>query len=616
MEMSRTRIPALDGLRGAAVIGVVAFHYWPDTVPGGFVGVSLFFTLSGFLIGSLAQEELSTTGTINPAAFWSRRVRRLLPAASVTIASVLVATAILRPDDLRQVANDAFASIAYFANWRTAARPGGYEALFDTAIRPLDHFWSLSIEEQFYVVGPLLLPIRTRILLPSLLIITVAGTVVWWGSPDSYYATPVRLGEIAMGLGIARLWSKTTPGRGATVAGVFALAGLIAVSLTWSTSHSLVSRGGLLGVAVLSAVCIRAALNTSPLTTALAHPLLVWTGRRSYGIYLIHWPIIELTSWPPLVAAVVSLLLAEISWRVVESPVLAVRGWGPAVVKTSAATAALALVAGLVIVWPSSPAPTVADFLNEPIEATTPTIVATAPIDATDANPEQPTTDVVTDTVPPDVKHVLVYGDSQAVVVGAGLVEWAATSQEYSVEVIGIRGCPGLLFEGWATRFDQGESGDSWPAYMEGCRLPSLPELIAETPPDIILIAEWGTATLDFLSPTTGEWTSVLDREVREAWSDRYTRLLTVAEAEAISVGFLTGPPCGRVAPCSEDGRIEAYNAVLSSAGLPVLDLQEIFASAPDRYPTADGAHIEEGAAAFLLAAEVIHPFVELVAGS
>jgi peptidoglycan/LPS O-acetylase OafA/YrhL len=146
-------VTALDGLRGVAVAGVLLFH--AGHLAGGYLGVDLFFVLSGYLITSLLLAERQATGTVALKAFWGRRARRLLPALALMLLAVaLYARLIAQPSDLHQIRMDALATIAYVANWRDVLTHFSYWSLF-TAPSPLQHTWSLAIEEQFYIVWPL-----------------------------------------------------------------------------------------------------------------------------------------------------------------------------------------------------------------------------------------------------------------------------------------------------------------------------------------------------------------------------------------------------------------------------------------------------------------------------
>ena len=152
--------PALDGLRGVAVAGVLLFH--GGHLAGGFLGVDAFFVLSGFLITTLLLAEARSRGRIALGAFWGRRARRLLPALVCVLAAVALYAAVwAKPDELATIRGDALATIGYFANWRAIATSRDYWALFRNP-SPLDHTWSLAIEEQFYLVWPLLVAVLIR----------------------------------------------------------------------------------------------------------------------------------------------------------------------------------------------------------------------------------------------------------------------------------------------------------------------------------------------------------------------------------------------------------------------------------------------------------------------
>ena len=148
-------IPALDGLRGAGLVFVFAFHVGYSWAAGALLALSVFFTLSGFLITRLILDEVGRTGRLNLPGFWSRRLRRLLPAAILGILFVLVLSATVLPVDPDKLRGDAFAALGYVANWRFILESRGYLEQFATP-SPLLHYWSLSLEEQFYLLFPLL----------------------------------------------------------------------------------------------------------------------------------------------------------------------------------------------------------------------------------------------------------------------------------------------------------------------------------------------------------------------------------------------------------------------------------------------------------------------------
>src|SRR4051812_33019495 len=204
--------PEIQALRALAVALVIAAHVWPDLVPGGFVGVDVFFVVSGYLITSLLVEEIATTGRIRLTAFWARRARRILPAALVTLLICAAATMILVPSNhwdafMREVA----ASAAYVENWQLAHAAVDYFAQAD-GVSPVQHYWSLSVEVQFYLVWPLLLlgallvtrgrPARTRLVAIAVSMGLLTLVSLWWSihhtpaDPEAaYFVTPTRAWE-------------------------------------------------------------------------------------------------------------------------------------------------------------------------------------------------------------------------------------------------------------------------------------------------------------------------------------------------------------------------------------------------------------------------------------
>ena len=241
----RPRRADIQGLRAVAVLLVVAYHALPTLVPGGFVGVDVFFVISGFLITGLLLRELDETGSIGLAHFYARRIRRLLPAALVVTASTLIAAAtIYGPLRLLQVLRDAAWATVSLANVNFGMDPGGYFAT--TAPSPFLHFWSLSVEEQFYLLWPLLLIGATLlwrrwgvpVLLGAILASSLAASVLLTrsGSALAYYSLATRAWELAVGGGLAwvtmpstgRLAGRVAPRRRPLLVGVLLGAGLVA----------------------------------------------------------------------------------------------------------------------------------------------------------------------------------------------------------------------------------------------------------------------------------------------------------------------------------------------------------------------------------------------------
>ncbi|MCB0960996.1 MAG: acyltransferase family protein [Acidimicrobiales bacterium] len=375
--------PGLDGLRGLAVAAVVVFHAAPaGWLPGGFLGVSLFFTLSGYLITSLVLVEVRHDRRVGMAAFWARRIRRLVPALVVTTLGVVVASKLTElGGDLRA---DLVGGLTYSANWVQIARDQSYAELF-AAPSPLTHLWSLAIEEQFYVVLPIVAAllawrapwlVRNRLAIGAALVVVVgvAFCQIVDDADLAYYATISRAPEIAIGMLLA---CRTRAGAGRaprwqTGAAVVALAITVAA---WRLAHvtdGWIVGGGLAAFAVASAVLVRVAARPGPFARALSFAPLRWLGLISYGLYLYHWPVVVLLDLPrvdwapvPLFGARVaaSVAVAVVSYRLIEQPLRRGRPLVPhgAVIGAGLAALAVCLVIVLVAVPPAADAPEAVD---------------------------------------------------------------------------------------------------------------------------------------------------------------------------------------------------------------------------------------------------------------
>jgi peptidoglycan/LPS O-acetylase OafA/YrhL len=307
-------LPGLDGLRGLAVIGVLLFHGGFSWAKGGFLGVSTFFTLSGFLITNLLVREWDRSDGIDLGNFWIRRFRRLLPAALIAIALVgVVWWRIGTAEQLDNLRADMLAALGYVANWRFLTGGQSYADLF-LSPSPLQHFWSLAIEEQFYVIFPVfvivVMKFGGRRLLTTLLVMATAFSVILQvslrnGVDRVYYGTDTRAAELLVGCLLAVWWSgrqRFPIGRHGRADGeapalwIDALGGLAIVGMFWAwfavpESSMGLARGGFPLYACATTAIIFAATRRGLVTTFLSVPVLRWAGLISYGLYLFHWPI-------------------------------------------------------------------------------------------------------------------------------------------------------------------------------------------------------------------------------------------------------------------------------------------------------------------------------------
>ncbi len=358
IERRRRYMPGLDGLRALAVLAVIAFHLGFSWAPGGLLGVGVFFTLSGYLITDLLLAQRARRGAIALGRFWLGRARRLLPALFLMLAVVLAWVTVIGPHQPPSFREAVAAALLYVSNWWLIFQHVSYFARFGPP-SPLNHLWSLAVEEQFYIIWPFLLLLGIRFIreapLPSGIRPRLAGATLLLAALSAvtmallyhpsldpsrvYYGTDTRACELLVGAALAMVW----PSRRLTaniVAGArrvldgLGVVGLLAICyMIWRTNEfsPFLYRGGFALLAAATALVI----------AALAHPAcrlgpilgwrpLRWIGVRSYGIYLWHYPIIVLTT--PAGARGVNLLrdalqvgatflIAALSWRYVEEPV-------------------------------------------------------------------------------------------------------------------------------------------------------------------------------------------------------------------------------------------------------------------------------------------------------
>jgi peptidoglycan/LPS O-acetylase OafA/YrhL len=337
--------PGLDGLRAIAVAAVFLYHSRIDWLPGGFLGVDLFFVLSGYLITSLLLVEWEARNRIDLRRFWLRRARRLLPALVVVVLGSLILAAIFARGDLAKTRGDAVSSLLYYTNWHLIIANHSYFVRMGNPSL-LQHLWSLAIEEQFYLLWPLLLVpalvLIGRKRLPMLVIAGVAAsaTLMWLlynpgGDPSRvYYGTDTRAFLLLMGILLALVWPAIERLRRGLplleLLGVSALVGAVLLFLRMEDFNPTLYRGGDLAAAFCFVVLIAAVAHPKTgIGQALGVTPLRWVGERSYGIYLWHWPIILLMAGvnarpsPGIVIAEAAIVVAAaaLSFRFVEQPI-------------------------------------------------------------------------------------------------------------------------------------------------------------------------------------------------------------------------------------------------------------------------------------------------------
>jgi peptidoglycan/LPS O-acetylase OafA/YrhL len=325
--------PEIQALRALAVALVVVYHLWPAALPGGFVGVDVFFVISGFLITSLLLREIERTGSVSLGRFWARRARRILPAALFTLLCAFVATVALVPINLwPQLLSELLASTAYVQNWHLASQAVDYFAVAERIESPVQHYWSLALEEQFYFVWPvlLLLAAPTRRALTVAIAAVTAASVVYSllataaNPAAAYFLTPARAWEFGAGGLLALASERARPSARLCRLGLVTIvAG--AVVITARTPFP----GWAAFVPVLGTLAVIRARATTPV---LASRPVQFLGDISYSVYLWHWPLLvlapyavghELDPRSRMVILLLTLLLAWLSKRALEDPLRA-----------------------------------------------------------------------------------------------------------------------------------------------------------------------------------------------------------------------------------------------------------------------------------------------------
>jgi len=605
-------IPALDGIRAVAIGLVLVEHGGIPGVPGGFLGVDVFFVLSGFLITSLLLDELGRRGRIALAAFWIRRARRLLPALIVMVLAVVAARTLFPAEATTTLRDDAVAAFFWVANWAFVAQKTDYFAQ-GSPPSPLQHTWSLGVEEQYYLFWPLLV----------LAVAAVFGARVRWGvfalatvgaagsavaaillASDAevnrvYFGTDTRVQALLVGAAAAALlvrdWSMLTAG-GTLIrtrwrrwsAGALSVLGLamLAALTHYATGSARDFRTGLLIVVALAAVLVVAPValdQGGPVARALAWRPLVWLGAISYGVYLWHWPIFlalngERTGWSGwrlfALRCAVTVAVATASWWLLEQPI---RRWRPVIVPmlplagATAATAAAVTMLVLPVGVKPADAPLGPDVDSAALVSVSPEV----PVEVRSA----------AGTSTPGTKRVAVFGDS---------VAW--TLMRY------LPPTPGLSFTNYTTigcgvarggpyryagqTLNQKPECDAWPSRWSQRINHDLPDVV------LLIIGRW--EVVDRVNE--GDWTHIGDDAYDGYLRGELQRALDILTSTGAHVVVTTEPynrrgerADGSLYPEDQPVRADRWNTLLRSvigkrSDVTVLDLNKKLC--PDGYYT------------------------------
>jgi peptidoglycan/LPS O-acetylase OafA/YrhL len=588
-------VAGFDGIRGLAVAAVFCFHAGLPWARGGFLGVSVFFTLSGFLITSLLIEEAHTTGGVDLGRFWARRVRRLVPAALATAGGVLVLAVFawhLQPATLRA---DTLSALANVANWHFLAAGRSYADLFQ-APSPLLHFWSLAIEEQFYLLFPIAVwflvrtsrtPRQSRRRLRRLLfggVLASAGVTLIAAHVGAttfvYYSLPTRAAELLLGALLAtalrpRVNRPALTGPWPSILGGVALVVIAWLVATTTVTSNWVEHGGLILFPALSAAVIVAALGRGPVNALLSWSPLQKLGRISYGVYLYSWPMILWltparvgTHGAPLIVvqAAVTLAVASASYRWLEMPIRQGRAFlGRSWIAWPIAVTVAAMT--VVLVTATLPAPATVNLASAQVAFKRRLQQSAAlRVDATTRGP-----------------RVAFYGDSTALVLGLGVISWSMTHGAPIVSVDGNVGLGCGITRGGQVRFegtirparsDCGDWAQTWPASLVAAR------------PDVAVVEVGPFDVSDRLLAGDSQWRAPGDPMYDAYLHSEMLQAADVFLTRGIRTVWLTSPdiddqaslPPGVTGPENDPARMATFNTILRTVaaerpGVTVVDL-------------------------------------------
>ena len=614
-----SRIFALDGVRGLAVLAVVIYHAWPSALPGGWIGVSVFFTLSGFLITQIVVRDHEMTRS-SMAIFWGRRARRLLPAAIATIVITVATVAAIDLDLLRDVSEEGLAAIFYVHNWWAISETGGYWEIFNSDPRPFAHLWSLSIEEQVYLFWPLLIVLfglRKALIVGGVVI--AIGLLIWWGNADAYFATPFRFAEVFAGAVLAYVVKKNPQIKISGLLAAVAAGGLIWGVFVLKESDPFVTKGALLLIGTAAMIVTGYALRETKPNLFVGSKPLAWLGQRSYAIYLFHWPFLELLDTSPFLAIGLTLLTAEISHHVLEWPIRT----GKRIKRPLPTLGLVSLTSAfaLVVVIAVAPRPASQQEISDAVAAafvqtTTTTTTTTTllveelpPVSTTQEQYSTTSSSVAPDTLENDPEtqesvylsanpKVAIMGDSIAQNLGPALDGWVDVVGG-EIGTYGFALCSPVFTEEnyeffTITLWDQ-ES--AFGPFEKPCRRSITSEY------DLVLVFDHAAIFFEHENIQTEE--KYIFPDTLELISQSYTQLVQQTKTAGASLVFFTAPQAedrpdclilGEKRPYQEN--LEIYNAFIKEVAeaeshVFVFDTAEIVENDPDQYPRPDCIHFE-----------------------
>ncbi len=603
-------LPGLDGLRGLAVLGVVFFHA-NGLLPGGYLGVDLFFVLSGYLITSILLAEVRDTGRVDLAHFWVRRARRLFPALlSLMPAVALYAVVFAKPDELASLRGDALATLGYVANWRAVFSQKSYWQLF-AAPSPLEHTWSLAIEEQFYVVWPLLFTLvlvvlrrGRRVMLGVTLVLLGLSVVAMLHAYDpdatsrAYFRTDTRAAAILAGAVLAltfppsrdlgaRLGAKV---RVLDVLGFVALAGTTSAWLALDGQSPFLYHGGfwLTELACLALIACAVCGPASFVARGLSFRPLAYVGTISYGVYLWHWPVdcvltLERTHlrepWLEMVRLAVTFGIAVTSYRYLERPI---RVHGLTFARARFVVPSAFAGAALVVVWATFPRATPKQVApRPPMKAILDTLWPTPY--SVDSHTLPPAS-----ALPPGTLRILTLGDSVAGKLGVAL-RYRQESAHAFVAERGVGNCSILrsqIFHAGHTAGKQNDAG--------GCAAHWASD-VREVKPDVTLIVLGGAYLAKIDQDGKYEWSC--DAGWQQAYRARLEELIAAMGKDAGQVVITLVPyPLGRWRARDTVQHVDCFNGLLASVAaahhFPTVDVARHVCPTPDCVIFSDGEPI------------------------